>query len=84
MDIAHPYSFARMKAYLGSQEQQEIPAKQVASPVQKLIAGRVKGKVHFEQVPLADVQPLQLYVRNADRIEVATRIAKGQSLNIIV
>ena len=84
MDIAHPYSFARMKAYFGAQEQQAIPAKQVASPVQNLIAGRVEGKVHFEQVPLADVQPLQLYARNADRIEVATRIAKGQSLNIIV
>ena len=84
MDIAHPYSFARMKAYLGAQEQQAIPAKQVASPVQNLIAGRVEGKVYFEQVPLADVQPLQLYARNADRIEVATRIEKGQSINIIV
>jgi len=84
MDIATPYSFAKMKAYLGALEQQASPAKQVASPVQKLIAGRVKGKVHFEQVPLVDVEPLQLYARNADRIEIATRIAKGQSLNIIV
>ena len=84
MDIAHPYSFAKMKAYVSAQEQRAVPAEQVASPVHKLVAGRVEGKVHFEQVPLADVQPLQLYARNADRIEVATRIAKGQSLNIIV
>ena len=84
MDIAHLYSFAKMKAYLGDQEQRAESAQQVALPVQKLVAGRVEGKVHFEQVPLADVQPLQLYARNADRIEAATRIAKGQSLNIIV
>ena len=84
MDIANPYSFAQMKVYVGAQEQQSIAAEQVASPVQQLVAGRVEGKVHFEQVPLADVQPLQLYARNADRIEAATRIAKGQSLNIIV
>ena len=84
MDIAHPYSFAKMKANISAQEQLAAPVEQDASPVQKLIAGRVEGKVYFEQVPLADVQPLQLYARNADRIEAATRIAKGQSLNIIV
>ena len=84
MDIAHPYSFAKMKAYLGAQEQRAESSQQVASPAKQLVAGRVEGKVYFEQVPLADVQPLQLYARNADRIEAATRIAKGQSLNIIV
>ncbi len=84
MDIAHPYSFAKMKAYISPQEQLAVSAEEDAPPVQKLIAGRVEGKVHFEQVPLANVQPLQMYARNADRIEAATRIAKGQFLNIIV
>ncbi len=84
MDIAHPYSFAKMQAYLGTQSHEEHVVEKTHAPVQQLVAGRVKGKVHFEQVPLAEVQPLQLYARSADRIEAATRVAKGQSLNIIV
>ena len=33
-------------------------------------------------IAVNDLQPLQLYARCADRIEVATRIATGQHLNI--
>mgnify|MGYP001266629897 CR=1 FL=1 len=54
----------------------------VDAPVQQIVAAQVPGKVSFDGVKVSNVQPLQLYTRCADRIEVATRIATGQQLDI--
>jgi len=63
-----------------------VPAEEanvsVEAPVQKIVAAQIPGKVSFDGVEVSDVQPLQLYTRCADRIEVATRIATGQQLDI--
>ncbi len=54
----------------------------VDAPVQQIVAAQVPGKVSFDGVEVSNVQPLQLYIRCADRIEAATRIATGQQLDI--
>jgi len=76
-----PIQFAIAQAY-GAQYAAQVAQEIVATPAQKLVAAQVSGKVNFEGVDMSKVQPLQLYTRNADRIEAATRIATGQHLNI--
>ncbi len=53
-----------------------------AVQLQQIVAAQLPGKVDFDDVEHASVQPLQLYTRCADRIEAATRIATGQQLDI--
>ena len=70
-----------MQAYIANKSSEDSCDQ---TRVQQLVAGQVKGKVHFCEVPLSNVQHMKLYSRNADQIEVATRIAKGHKLNIII
>lgn len=53
-----------------------------SSGAQQLVAAKVEGEVTFDGVAVADMQPLQLYTRCADRIEAATLLATGQHLDI--
>lgn len=50
----------------------------------RLIAGAVSGKVDFNQAtPIQPAAPaLQLYTRAADKVEAATAIRIGQSIDI--
>ncbi len=76
MRIDGPIPFAAAQAY-GMQPTPKPPA--VGGD---LIAGSVPGKVTFDGIAAADMQPLQLYACAADRIEAATRLAVGRNLDI--
>tara|TARA_X000000368_G_C22502261_1_gene481120 strand:- start:128 stop:379 length:252 start_codon:yes stop_codon:yes gene_type:complete len=81
MQIDGPIPFTAAQAYR-MQPATHVVKEAPVAPVQQLIAGQVQGAVSFDGIAVNDLQPLQLYTRCADRIEVATRIATGQHLNI--
>ena len=81
MHIDGPIAFAVAQAY-GAHREIHVAQATAATPVQQLVAAQVSGIATFDSVALADVQPLQLYTRCADRIEAATRIGSGHLLDI--
>ncbi|MBX3374376.1 MAG: hypothetical protein KF817_11120 [Phycisphaeraceae bacterium] len=52
--------------------------------VHAIVGGRVPGGVEFERpsIPAAALQGLSLYTRAADRVEAATGISLGRSLDV--
>lgn len=52
--------------------------------VRAIVGGRVPGGVEFERpsIPPASLQGLSLYTRAADRVEAATGISLGRSLDV--
>jgi hypothetical protein len=61
-----------------------------SSPVQQLVSGRVESPVGrgegFDQPAARNAvpagAPMQMYTRSADRVEVATSVATGRSLDV--
>ncbi|MFZ9882048.1 MAG: hypothetical protein ACO3QC_11670 [Phycisphaerales bacterium] len=61
-----------------------------SSPVQQLVSGRVESPVGrgegFDQPAAREAAPagapMQMYTRSADRVEVATSVATGRSLDV--
>ena len=54
------------------------------SPAQALVAGRVNGPIEFDgvSVPRANPAALSLYTRAADRIEAATAVHIGRTIDV--
>ncbi len=83
MQIEGPIPFSVVQAY-GAQRATQVAKATVAQPVQQIVAGQVAGRVHFDGIDVSNAQPLQLYIRTADCVEAATRIATGQHIDIQV
>ena len=54
------------------------------SPAQALVAGRVDGPIEFDgvSVPRSNPSALSLYTRAADRIEAATAVHIGRTIDV--
>lgn len=63
---------------------QQPPRSESASAAQSLIAGRVPGPVAFDgvSVPRPDANVFHLYTRAADKIEAATAVQIGRTIDI--
>ncbi|MEE2912236.1 MAG: hypothetical protein VX436_00360 [Planctomycetota bacterium] len=81
MHIAGSITFEEAQAYAALKASHLVRSKPIAR-TEQLIAAHVPGEVEFDGVAVSTMQPLQLYTRCADRIEVATLLATGQNLDI--
>ena len=77
MQIEGPIPFAAAQATSGL-----APVPSAAAGVGSLVAANVPGAVTFDGIAVQDMAPLQLYARAADRIEAATRLAVGRTVDI--
>jgi hypothetical protein len=60
------------------------PAAPATSPAQSLVAGQVRGPIEFDgtSVPRPAAGVFHMYTRAADKIEAATAIQIGRTLDI--
>ena len=67
-----------------SQRAEKVDAYKPSESVQQLIAGNVSGPVDFisASTPTSQAGAYQLYTRAADKIEAATAVQIGQSIDI--
>lgn len=60
----------------------ETSAANRSQRIESLIAGRVDHPIDFTPTPAPQSEALQMYTRAADRIEAATSVHIGQSLDV--
>lgn len=89
--IARAYGLPAARPALSiTSAQPAVPAAQTESihklpaPAQSLVAGRVNGPIEFDGVSVPRTNPaaLSLYTRAADRIEAATAVHIGRTIDV--
>lgn len=79
---AAPFTIKQTSAIVRAADAYQSTQSSQAAAIQSLVAGQVNRPIDFMPAAAAQSESLQLYTRSADRIEAATAVQIGRSLDV--